>query len=71
MVTGIALCQYEQCGIGIFSNNELSDLENAVNVVVFSEDSSKFQEILDRLDGSVVMFAMRFVPSKCFKTGLA
>lgn len=55
----------ENSRIGVCSNRNMFNLENADDVVVPSEDQSKLRVFPDRLDDNVWMFVMLFAPLKC------
>lgn len=49
----------------ICSNKSLSDSEYVDDIVLLSEDSRNLQVSIDRLNDSIAMFRMFFVPLKC------
>jgi hypothetical protein len=60
-----ALNGSENPGVDILPGDQLSDLEYADDIVLFSEDFSRMQNLLNKLDCCASMFGLRFAPSKC------
>lgn len=63
METALSGC--ENSGIDVLPSRPLSDLEYADDIVLFSEDVTKMQNLLNNLDRCAGMFGLRFAPSKC------
>lgn len=64
MVMGITISSRENCAIDIRSEKNPSYLECANDLGPQSEDPSKLQVLLNRLNGSVGMPGMHFAPAK-------
>lgn len=65
MVTEIIVSSRESSGIVIYSYDSVSDLGYASDIVLLSEDRSKLQVFLDRMNDNVGIFRMWFALSGC------
>lgn len=64
MLLEMALSICENSGIDVFPHRKMTDMEYAVAVVLLSEDPSKFEVFIDRLNNNVYRFGVRFATSK-------
>lgn len=65
IVTVAALSSYENGGIDICPNSNLSELEYADDVVLLSQDSIKLQVFLNHLIDGADIFGVFLSPLKC------
>lgn len=65
MVRELALASCENSGIGICSDGNLIDFQYADDVALLSENLSKLQVFIDRLDDTMGTLGIHFASRKC------